>query len=117
MKKITLNTADRKLVDGNWIFADAGETLVVGGDTTTERAALLVERGGAVRADPLDHDDNGRKGGSKPRQPRPPVDVADTAELQPRDLAEGEMLEDASASLGLTGEQITVDQLAPSDAK
>lgn len=64
MKKIILHTASTKLIGGRPVFADAGETLTVGEHIDADRAKKLVNRGGAVVIDPLDHDRNGRKGGA-----------------------------------------------------
>ncbi|MDX3885990.1 MAG: hypothetical protein QHC65_16320 [Sphingomonas sp.] len=47
-------------------YRDAGAVLIVGpeADVSEDVATRLVESGGAVRVDPLDHDANGRKGGA-----------------------------------------------------
>lgn len=66
MRKIILHTAS---LDSAGAYRDAGAELTVGekGDVTTEAAATLVESGRAVEmADPLDHNSDGRKGGSLP---------------------------------------------------
>lgn len=68
MKKIHLHTADRRTVRNGdattTVRAEAGEDLIVGEEISIERAQLLVDRGGAVVVDALDHDRNGRKGGA-----------------------------------------------------
>lgn len=114
MKKIHLHTADLRITSKGTLRAEAGEDLIVGEEISAERAQELVDRGGAIVVDPLDHDRNGRKGGSKSKatndeRPGP------TVELEPRELGEGEMLQDASADLGLVGEPISVDPLQASE--
>lgn len=64
MKKIHLHTADRRVTKNGTIRAEAGEDLIVGAEISIERAQKLVDRGGAIVVDPLDHDGNGRKGGA-----------------------------------------------------
>nr|WP_157034281.1 hypothetical protein [Sphingomonas sp. Y57] len=114
MKKIHLHTADRRITPAGTVRAEAGEDLIVGEEISAERAQELVDRGGAIVVDPLDHDGNGRKGGSKGRSSKDEKPVP-TVELEPRELGEGEMLQDASADLGLVGEPISVDQLQASE--
>lgn len=109
MKKIHLHTADRRITPAGTVRAEAGEDLIVGEEISAERAQELVDRGGAIVVDPL-----GRKGGSKSKATKDERPVP-TVELEPRELGEGEMLQDASADLGLVGEPISVDQLQASE--
>lgn len=112
---IHLHTAATRMTEAGEVRADAGEDLIVGKEITAARAAHLVDTGGAVvigggTIDPLDHDGDGVKGGQAPG-------VGGEGELQPRELADGEMLQDASADLGLTGEPIPADQLQASEGR
>ncbi|WP_347269858.1 hypothetical protein [Rhizorhabdus histidinilytica] len=66
MKKIHLHTADLRITSKGTVRAEAGEDLIVGEEISAERARELVDRGGAIVVDPLDHDGNGRKGGAAP---------------------------------------------------
>lgn len=78
MRKITLHSPT---IDRHGKYRDAGSVLTVGAednvdtDITTTKADELTEAGRAVagveadaadQVDPLDHDADGRKGGSKP---------------------------------------------------
>lgn len=66
MKKIHLHTADLRNTKEGVVRAEAGEDLIVGEEIDADRAQTLIDRGGAVVVDPLDHDGNGRKGGAAP---------------------------------------------------
>lgn len=48
MASILLNTAFRRMTADGLIYADAGETLVIGSEVSAEDAAALVASAGAV---------------------------------------------------------------------
>ncbi len=88
------------------IFADAGETLVVGVDITADDAQGLIDSGGAVDATAAPIDETLIGGQPKPKPASKPAGKPRGTRIKARTIAEGEKLVEGTLPVPIESEPI-----------